>query len=97
MFLRPRKFGKTLFTSVLENYYDIQKKDQSLKIGLFYNYYLTNLTYEPFVCNKYVPFAKFLVFVIISCVSLSEYLSNLEKETNRLSFACAAVQEPAAA
>ena len=27
MFLRPRKFGKTLFTSVLENYYDIQKID----------------------------------------------------------------------
>ena len=26
MFLRPRKFGKTLFTSVLENYYDINKK-----------------------------------------------------------------------
>ena len=25
MFLRPRKFGKTLFTSVLENYYDIRK------------------------------------------------------------------------
>ena len=23
MFLRPRKFGKTLFTSTLENYYDI--------------------------------------------------------------------------
>ena len=22
MFLRPRKFGKTLFTSMLENYYD---------------------------------------------------------------------------
>ena len=28
MFLRPRKFGKTLFTSVLENYYDIDKKDK---------------------------------------------------------------------
>lgn len=27
MFLRPRKFGKTLFTSVLENYYDVQKAD----------------------------------------------------------------------
>ena len=26
MFLRPRKFGKTLFTSVLENYYDTYKK-----------------------------------------------------------------------
>ena len=25
MFLRPRKFGKTLFTSTLENYYDIKK------------------------------------------------------------------------
>ncbi len=28
MFLRPRKFGKTLFTSVLENYYDIKKKEE---------------------------------------------------------------------
>ena len=28
MFLRPRKFGKTLFTSVLENYYDINKKEE---------------------------------------------------------------------
>lgn len=32
MFLRPRKFGKTLFTSVLENYYDIQKKDKFKKL-----------------------------------------------------------------
>ena len=28
MFLRPRKFGKTLFTSTLENYYDILKEDK---------------------------------------------------------------------
>ena len=28
MFLRPRKFGKTLFTSVLENYYDVKKQDK---------------------------------------------------------------------
>ena len=27
-FLRPRKFGKTLFKSTLENYYDIKKKDK---------------------------------------------------------------------
>ena len=32
IFLRPRKFGKTLFTSVLENYYDIKKKDQFEKL-----------------------------------------------------------------
>ena len=28
IFLRPRKFGKTLFTSTLENYYDIKKADK---------------------------------------------------------------------
>ena len=28
MFLRPRKFGKTLFTSTLENYYDFKKADK---------------------------------------------------------------------
>ena len=28
MFLRPRKFGKTLFTSTLENYYDIKRADK---------------------------------------------------------------------
>ena len=28
MFLRPRKFGKTLFTSTIENYYDINKKEK---------------------------------------------------------------------
>lgn len=27
-FLRPRRFGKSLFTSVLENYYDIKRKDK---------------------------------------------------------------------
>ena len=38
MFLRPRKFGKTLFTSVLENYYDILKEDKFEK--LFGNTYI---------------------------------------------------------
>ena len=38
MFLRPRKFGKTLFTSVLENYYDKNKKDRFEK--LFGNTYI---------------------------------------------------------
>ena len=32
MFLRPRKFGKTLFTSVLENYYDVNKKESFEKL-----------------------------------------------------------------
>ena len=32
MFLRPRKFGKTLFTSVLENYYDVRKVEKFEKL-----------------------------------------------------------------
>ena len=32
MFLRPRKLGKTLFTSVLENYYDVKKADKFEKL-----------------------------------------------------------------
>ena len=32
MFLRPRKFGKTLFISVIENYYDIKKVDKFKKL-----------------------------------------------------------------
>ena len=32
MFLRPRKFGKTLFTSMLENYYDVKKADKFEKL-----------------------------------------------------------------
>lgn len=27
-FIRPRRFGKSLFISMLENYYDINKKDK---------------------------------------------------------------------
>ena len=38
MFLRPRKFGKTLFTSVLENYYDKNKIDEFE--NLFKNTYI---------------------------------------------------------
>ena len=32
IFLRPRKFGKTLFTSTLENYYDIKKAEKFEKL-----------------------------------------------------------------
>ncbi len=32
IFLRPRKFGKTLFTSILENYYDVRKKEKFEKL-----------------------------------------------------------------
>ena len=32
VFLRPRKFGKTLFTSTLENYYDIAKENKFEKL-----------------------------------------------------------------
>ncbi len=38
MYLRPRKFGKTLFTSVIEHYYDIKEKEKFNK--LFGNTYI---------------------------------------------------------
>ena len=38
MFLRPRKFGKTLFTSMLEYYYDLKTSDTFEK--LFSNTYI---------------------------------------------------------
>ena len=38
MFLRPRKFGKTLFTSTLENYYDLKKENKFEE--LFSNTYI---------------------------------------------------------
>ena len=38
LFLRPRKFGKTLFTSTLENYYDLKKENEFEK--LFGNTYI---------------------------------------------------------
>ncbi len=38
MFLRPRKFGKTLFTSILENYYDKSKIECFEKIIWEYIY-----------------------------------------------------------
>ena len=38
MFFRPRKFGKTLFTSTLECYYDINKQDRFNE--LFQNIYI---------------------------------------------------------
>ena len=38
MFLRPRKFGKTLFTSMMENYYDLKKTDKFY--DLFKNTYI---------------------------------------------------------
>lgn len=37
-FLRPRRFGKSLFTSVLSNYYDVKEKDNFNK--LFRNTYI---------------------------------------------------------
>ena len=37
-FIRPRRFGKSLFLSVLENYYDLNRKDKFESI--FKNLYI---------------------------------------------------------
>ena len=58
MFLRPRKFGKTLFTSTLENYYDISKINEFGE--LFGNTYIgknptksKNSYQRRCLCNRY--------------------------------------------
>ena len=58
MFLRPRKFGKTLFTSTLECYYDISKKKEFET--LFANTYIgenptksKNSYQRRCLCNRY--------------------------------------------
>ena len=58
MFLRPRKFGKTLFTSSLEYYYD---KNQSEKFDeLFKNTYIVQRANEKIyiIIDEYDHFAN---------------------------------------
>ncbi|MEL7596743.1 MAG: AAA family ATPase, partial [Clostridiaceae bacterium] len=51
-FIRPRRFGKSLFISMLENYYDVNKKDKFET--LFGDFYIgENPTEER---NKYLVF-----------------------------------------
>ena len=51
MLLRPRKFGKTLFTSTLENYYDIKKADKFEKSKIESEKDLTHVS-TPISLNK---------------------------------------------
>ena len=37
VFLRPRRFGKTLFTSMMSYYYDINSKDKFIDLMIFKN------------------------------------------------------------
>ena len=64
MMLRPRKFGKTLFTSVIENYYDIQKKEKFEK--LFSNMYIGK---NPTKLYKKIPQQSICVGNNFQCCS----------------------------
>ena len=57
MYVRPRRFGKSLFTSILDNYYAIEKKEEFEKLfkGLYIydhqtpnknNYYIMNFNFS---------------------------------------------------
>ncbi|MCY6354149.1 ATP-binding protein [Clostridium sp. ZS2-4] len=65
-FIRPRRFGKSLFISMMENYYDVNKKDKFEK--LFGNVYIgENPTEEK---NKY----------LVLSLSFSGITTNINKE-----------------
>ncbi|SUY64551.1 putative AAA-ATPase [Clostridium sporogenes] len=52
-FIRPRRFGKSLFISMIENYYDINKKDKFEE--LFGDLYIgknTTKNKNKFLCGK---------------------------------------------
>ena len=74
MFLRPRKFGKTLFTSTLENYYDVLKKDKFDE--LFKNTYIGK---NPTVNKNSYHVLRFN-FSGIDTVSLDTTISEFKRE-----------------
>ena len=58
LFMRPRRFGKTLTISMLENYYDINKKDKFNE--LFGKLYITSVRDKKHV-KKIRQFQLFFV------------------------------------
>ena len=71
IFLRPRKFGKTLFTSVIENYYDKNKTEKFDK--LYGNTYIgknptKNKNSRKRVHLQMCSIAAFFVELLNSCL-----------------------------
>lgn len=52
VFLRPRRFGKTLFTSMMGYYYDINSKDKFIDLMIFKNKDKSN--YDIMIEFKYI-------------------------------------------
>lgn len=52
VFLRPRRFGKTLFTSMMSYYYDINSKDKFIDLMIFKNKDKSN--YDIMIEFKYI-------------------------------------------
>ena len=52
VFLRPRRFGKTLFTSMKSYYYDINSKDKFIDLMIFKNKDKSN--YDIMIEFKYI-------------------------------------------
>lgn len=64
MFLRPLKFGKMLFTSTLEHYYDINQKDEAENIlgNLFKAFYIQKASERLYVIiDEYDHFSNELL------------------------------------
>ena len=60
MFLRPRKFGKTLFTSTLENYYDVAKANKFERLfgGTYIGKHPTELKNKYHILKDYNEYGK---------------------------------------
>ena len=85
IFLRPRNFGKTLFKSTLENYYDINKKEKFEKL-----YGDTYIRQKPtdtclYLLNKYLetgrmPDSLIDANIISAYIKIAKILSLCKRE-----------------
>ena len=70
VFLRPRRFGKTLFTSMMGYYYDINSKDKFNE--LFKNKDKSN--YDIMIEFKYIKKKEYIGLLDVSKLNLKKYL-----------------------
>ncbi len=96
LYTRPRRFGKTLFMSMLEHFFDIEKKEinQDLFNGLyiskspyfseFGSYPVISLTFKNLKQNTYESVYNHFKLMIIKLYNSKEYVKEVlnESETN---------------
>ncbi len=72
-FIRPRRFGKSLFISLMENYYDIKKKEQFC--NLFAGKYIGK---HPTILRNSFLILKFSFAAIVTCETRNRLIESFD-------------------